>query len=151
MDWISFFDAFFSQRAAELERILDAGGCREGWLQGEVFLYGRNVSIQTNASRRKHDLQCGLHPMIAEIKICGGDYAAKMRDYIENDVVKLAEAPDRCQRFMILVVDTRECSTTLGQWLSSYNPPHKARHERTVSASVLVRIWEVEASVVSNS
>jgi hypothetical protein len=85
--------------------------------------------------------------MVAEIKVCGGDYAPKMREYIEADVRKLAQVPGECQRFVILVVDTREPATPLGKWLMSYEPAHKARYQRTLSERVLVRIWEIQAAV----
>ena len=54
--------------------------------------------------------------MIAEIKICGGDYQPKMRHLIESDLKKLREAEAK-EKYMILLVDTRHPDTKLGKWL----------------------------------
>jgi len=144
MDWIAYFDDFFSERAAKLAEMMKAAGCREGWVQGEMYLHGRDLEIETNATRLKYDILCKSPPMIAEIKICGGDYAPKMKGWIEDDVQKLSHAPEDYERFMILIVDTRVADTTLGRWLRTCDFAALRKHERALSESVTVRIWQVK-------
>jgi hypothetical protein len=49
-DWIRDFKEFFESRTDELGTVLDAIGCREGWLQAEAFRFFRskNVAMYTN-------------------------------------------------------------------------------------------------------
>ena len=142
MDWIAYFDQFFSPRAEELAVIIDAAGCREGWVQGEMFLHGRDLGLRTNATRSRFDLLCPSPPMIAEIKICGGGYAQKMRGFIEGDVQKLSRAAGPYDRFMILIVDSRITDTPLGRWLTTCDFPHVRKHERCLSGLLAIRIWQ---------
>ena len=149
MDWMTFFDDFFSQRATELAVILDAGGCREGWVQGEMFLQGKDLAIKTNATSSKFDLLCLTPPMIAEIKLCGGGggyevNASKMRGWIKCDVQKLAHAEGEYERFFILIVDNRWPNTSFGQWLRTCDFPNIRKREKPLSESVTIRVWQIE-------
>lgn len=51
IDWTRSFQEFFEGRAEELDFVLQASGCREGWLQGEAFHFFRSsgVAIYTNS------------------------------------------------------------------------------------------------------
>lgn len=124
MDWIAFFTSFFERRKEAISRVLDARGCREGWLQGEIFIYAGELglSLQTNGKRQRYDLYSTSPPMIAEIKIAGGDYQPKNKFMIRKDVDKLACAPAEFARFMILLIDTQVTGTQLANWLSSDSP-----------------------------
>lgn len=153
LDWLAYFARFFWQAAAPLAEVLDADGCREGWLQGELFRYGRRhgPKLSTNASvgsrRRKFDLLCKCPPMVAEIKICGGSYQTKNRGMIRDDVEKLLRAGDCFAKILVLVVDRRVTDTKLADWLATWNPPdppgHRRALQRDVSDRVTVRMWEL--------
>jgi hypothetical protein len=143
MDWIAYFDDFFSKRAAKLAEMMKAAGCREGWVQGELFLHGRDLGIETNATRLKYDILCKSAPMIAEIKICGGDYSPKMKGLIEDDVRKLGRDPGDRERFMILIVDTRKADSKLADWLR--DPGFSdLKLDRKFSESVAIKVWQVK-------
>ncbi len=123
MNWIEFFKSFFDAKKDHINQILDAGGCRECWLQGEMYLHAKakHKVLLTNASSHKFDLSSGKGRMVAEIKICGGDYQPKMQGLIEADVRKLENTPQAREKYMILVVDTRrvDTKTKLGKWLKT--------------------------------
>jgi hypothetical protein len=151
LDWLAYFEQFFRERAEPLAQILDADGCREGWLQGEFFLHGRHnkTGLQTNAGPRKYDLRCDqppMIPMIAEIKICGGSYSPKMRGLLEADVAKLRQDASASAKFMILVVDRRVTDTPLAEWLMRYAPAHARGRECPLSERVVVRMWELNSA-----
>jgi hypothetical protein len=146
MDWTEFFDNFFSQRATELAVIFDAGGCRHGWVQGEMFLEGKGLAIKIDATASRFDLLCSAPPMIAEIRLCGGGEtnAAKMWAWIEADVQKLAHAKGEYERFFILVIDNRWPDTPLGQWLRTCDFPNIRKREKPLSESVTIKMWQIE-------
>jgi len=143
MDWLTYFKDFFSQHMAKLEVVLNAAGCREGWLQGEFFVDGQELQIKTNATPKKFDLLCSSPPMIAEIKICGGDYAPKMRGYIQEDAEKLACVSGSYERFLLLVVDNRHPDTELGRWLTTCDFEHVRKDELKLSDTVIIRLWQI--------
>ena len=144
MDWIALFRDFFEREHERIRTILDAGGCREGWLQGQLFLCGRHLGLKTNATARKYDLYCEQPRMFAELKICGGDYMAKMQWAIECDIAKLRAAPSATDRYMILVVDDRHPEERLGAWLRSCMLDGAPCWEQRFD-TVLIRIWRVKA------
>lgn len=81
MSWPEQFLAFFRKVEAPLGVILNADGCREGWLQGEFFRHFRTpesgflVNCSYCEKRVKHDLHCHLPTeMISGLKVydlCG--------------------------------------------------------------------------------
>ena len=83
IDWMNFFETSIAAIHEKLVYVVEnASGCREGWLQGELLLAGREWNLWTNESvvgcPGKVDLVCGDPPtMVAEIKIVGAHYAAK--------------------------------------------------------------------------
>jgi len=124
-DWMNFFVSSIDAIHERLAVVVTATGCREGWLQGELFLAGRRYDLRVNecqlGNHRKADLSCG-NPvkMIAEIKIVSGGFFPKMRYAIDVDVERMREVtiPD-AERYMILVIPQYDIKTTLGDYLDS--------------------------------
>jgi len=90
--WFDYFHGQFDALAADLGVVLDASGCREGWLQGELFRRSPDQDFAVNTYsytglRGKADLE-GLRPgmagdeapMVAELKVIGGFFAKKCLD-----------------------------------------------------------------------
>lgn len=90
--WFNYFREQFDNLAADLKVVLDASGCREGWLQGELFRRSSDQDFAVNTYRYpglggKADLEGlrpvrseGQAPMVAELKIIGGNFAKKCLD-----------------------------------------------------------------------
>jgi len=135
MKWPQRFLDFFCQIEAPFSKVLEADGCREGWLQAECFRAFQSCGLKTNqvVSGVKHDLVCDLHPkMIAEIKIYVDDikrHKARIRDRgrlpwlladIETlgpqtgsylaDVLRLMKKSGSEERYMILILPNAEDS-----------------------------------------
>jgi hypothetical protein len=78
MSWSDRFLGLFAKIASPLAVVLDAEGCREGWLQGEFYRHFHTpqndfrVNCSCGDKRAKHDLYCE-HPakMAAELKVYG--------------------------------------------------------------------------------
>ena len=142
MKWMTFFEDFFHVDQESMARILSADGCRECWLQGQIFLFCNDGTIQTNSMREKYDL-CGENPpMICEIKICGGDYQSKMKRFIQDDIDKLRKAKHECEKFMILLVDNRHPNTSLGKWLNEYQIEN-SEYTEVAAHHFKARIWKL--------
>lgn len=78
MDWMDRILAFFRTIEAPLADVLQADGCREGWLQGKFFRHfksaenGFRVNCSYRKPRVKHDLYCARpSEMVAELKVYG--------------------------------------------------------------------------------
>jgi hypothetical protein len=78
MDWGQELFEFFHEIELPLSQILGADGCREGWLQGELFRRFRPehptfmVNCSISSRREKFDLVWGTPPQfVAEIKVYG--------------------------------------------------------------------------------
>src|SRR4051794_207616 len=78
MSWAEQILAFFGEIASPLAIILNAEGCREGWLQGEFYRHfstpenGSRVNCSFCDNRVKHDLYCERPTeMAAELKVYG--------------------------------------------------------------------------------
>ena len=136
-DWLNFFVSTIESIREPLSIILKASGCREGWLQGELFRAGRQYNLRVNeyslGSRQTADMSCGAGPeMLAEVKIAGADYSLKMKRHIESDVARMrAVSTLHTERFMILVIPGSNEKTTLGDYL----------HSCSFSANCLEREW----------
>src|SRR5262245_25875511 len=119
-DWMTFFADTIAALHEPLSVVLQASGCREGWLQGELFRAGRRYDLRVNeyglGGRQTADVSCGEAPdMLAELKIVGADYFPKMQGYIESDVARMkAVSTSGTQRYMILVIPRSEAKTKLG-------------------------------------
>ena len=44
--WPQFFTEFFDHSEAALSVVLNASGCREGWIQGEFFRFGQDRRLR---------------------------------------------------------------------------------------------------------
>src|SRR5450631_4281828 len=82
-----------TMRAQRLRSVFDAGGCREGWIQGEVYLQHRarlctnwvpiapraradlSADLEVGTDKRVH--QCGPRPMVAEVKMLSASFQVK--------------------------------------------------------------------------
>jgi hypothetical protein len=112
MNWMRFFEDSIGAIHESLAYVLTASACREGWLQGELYLAGREYGLKVNDSLpggkagEKLDLVCPDPPgMFAEIKIVSADFDAKMRHYVQGDVDRVRKIQgDVAERYMILVV-----------------------------------------------
>src|SRR5947208_155416 len=78
MSWPDRLITFFREIASPLGVILNASGCREGWIQGEMFRHfspgnnGFSVNCSYANSRMKHDLHCKKPTeVVAELKVYG--------------------------------------------------------------------------------
>lgn len=80
--------------------------------------------------------------MIGEIKVCGGDYQAKMKDLIMADKAKLRKGPLEAEKFMILVIDTRKDDKPLGEWLNELSITSK-EYSEVAGKNVRIRIWKL--------
>ena len=87
MSWPDRLFALFAEIARPTAVVLNADGCREGWLQGEIYRYfhpkynGFRVNYSQGSGRVKHDVYCPLPTeMIAELKVYG------MRGYFNKNL-----------------------------------------------------------------
>src|SRR5580693_5967018 len=125
IDWLKFFIETLESIHDQLAVVLMASGCREGWLQGELFRAGREHNLRVNeydlGDRQTADVSCGDGPdMLAEIKIVGADYFPKMQGHIESDVERMRSFSNAMtQRYMILIIPNCDAETKLGKYLHS--------------------------------
>lgn len=101
VDWIP---EFFHQNSQRVDRILSAGGCRELWLQGEMYLFLNEDELRTNATKKKYDLYkegC----FVIELKLLGGNYQRKVLGYLKKDFDKLHAHLGTEKRYVLLVLD----------------------------------------------
>jgi hypothetical protein len=124
-NWLRFFADTIERIQEPLSIVLGASGCREGWLQGELFRAGREHDLRVNefslGNRQTADVSCGDAPeMLAEIKICGAGYYPKMQGYIESDVARMrAVSTPGTRRYMILIIPRSDAKSKLGEYLHS--------------------------------
>lgn len=109
-DWAKFFLSFFDKNKSSIGIVMYAEGCREGWLQGELFRFSEDQDFVVNSFKLtklcgKLDLYgelpfIGAKPqkMVAEIKIISPSFESKNIDgnhniekYIASDIVKITE------------------------------------------------------------
>ena len=144
---MQFFDSFFRDTRESLAVVLNASGCREAWLQGELFRAGRSRDLRVNefglGARRKADLYCPVNPrMISEIKTIGADYYSKQQYALDDDVQRLREATESdLERYMILVIPRSDSDTTLGHHLRSVT--FSAECLERDHGSFVIRIWRL--------
>jgi hypothetical protein len=125
IDWLTFFVLTIEAIQKPLSEVLQASGCREGWLQGELFRAGQKHNLRVNEyhldNRQTADVSCGDGPdMLAEIKIVGADYFPKMQGHIKSDVERMRSFSNAItQRYMILIIPNCDAETKLGKYLHS--------------------------------
>lgn len=88
VDWLNFFTESIAAIHEPPAVVLGASGCREGWLQAEIFPAGRRYDVRVNefglGNRKAADRPCDAEPkMLAAMKIVGADYSAKTQCAIE--------------------------------------------------------------------
>lgn len=150
MLWLNFFEASIGAIHKPLAVVLNAGGCREGWLQAELFRAGQRYDLKVNhhslGKGKKADLSCGDGPqMLAEIKIVGAGYQSKMRHYIDSDARRMKRAStSKTKCFMILLIPDSELDSdsTLKTYLHSCSFGPKPV-ERSWPGFKL-RMWEID-------
>jgi hypothetical protein len=81
--------------------------------------------------------------MLAEIKICGGDYQEKMKKLIEADIIKLTTVKSGPAKYMILLIDTRRLETSLGRWLNDFQVDSEEKEE-VLGKYFKARIWRMK-------
>lgn len=101
VEWVP---EFFSIHAGRIEKILPAGGCRELWLQGEIFLFLGGDGLVTNSTKRKYDLY-KENSFVMEVKLLGGNYQRKVLNSLGQDFEKLFKHAGNEQKYVLLVLD----------------------------------------------
>jgi hypothetical protein len=104
MSWSDRFSVLFAEIARPLAVVLNADGCREGWLQGEFYRHfrpqydGFRVNYSYGSGRVKHDLYCPVpNEMVAELKVYG------MRGYLNKNLC----GQSNIKRFLPATAGTR--------------------------------------------
>lgn len=152
--WEQFFVDFFDFSAESVGVVVHASGCREGWLQGELYRAGWRRGLKVNeypfGRNQKADLCCLERPrMVAEIKVLGADYQGKMRKALNADVERLEAIIDfDIEKYMILVIPQCEVQTPLGNHLASVC--YGARCIERQYPGFKLRLWRLDKAVVSN-
>lgn len=146
-DWLAFFVQAIEAVHEPLSVVLTASGCREGWLQGELFRAGRQYNLRVNeyalGGRQTADISCGDGPeMLAEIKIVGADYFPKMQGFVESDVERMrAVSTAGTRRYMILSVPPSQTKTKLGDYLDTCTFSSKCIEREW--PGFRLRVWEL--------
>jgi hypothetical protein len=153
--WEQFFLDFFDYSAESIGVVVSARGCREGWLQGELYRAGRRRGLRVNeyplGGLKKADLRCQEPPrMVAEIKVLGADYEGKMRYALDADVERLTAIDDtELERYMVLVIPNSEVRSSLGDYLTGVcYSPHCVEREYP---EFKLRLWRLDQKPVSNT
>ncbi len=145
VDWFQWFLDFFEEVKDRFAVVLDAARCREWWLQGEMFLHGRDVTLFTNhpgvLKEGFADLFAVAHPpMVGEIKIVS---ATMMVKWIDEDVQKLRDRRvTETEAYMVLVIPKSEQRTKLGYRLEKLR--YSDQHVERDYGAFKVRIWRVD-------
>ncbi len=109
--WLKKMEQFFERKKVALTEVLDAAGCREGWLQGELFREFRAMpGFMMNEFLIKKgetaDIACAKQ-MAGELKSIGADYSPKcitggaLRPFLKRDIPQL---------------DSSDSDLNLGSW-----------------------------------
>ncbi|MCG6272310.1 hypothetical protein K6U70_09040 [Vibrio vulnificus] len=140
LDWVS---EFFGVHQNQISRIFQAGGCRELWLQGQIFLYLEQDGLQTNATKNKFDLyQKGA--FVCEIKVLGGNFQAKVKSGLRSDFDKLASKEMLEDKYVMLVLDKQAgTGTQLYKSLSLFEHGAGSRVLEQDFSTFSVTVWHV--------
>lgn len=153
--WEQFFLDFFDYSAESIGVVVYAWGCREGWLQGELYRAGWRRGLRVNeyplGGNKKADLCCRESPrMVAEVKVLGADYQGKMRYALDSDVERMRSIQDaELERYMVLVIPSSEVQSSLGEYLGGvcYSPRCVEREY----PEFRLRLWRLEAVTPNQS
>src|SRR6266404_1413768 len=152
--WEQFFLDFFDRSAESIGIVVHAWGCREGWLQGELYRAGCRRGLRVNeyplGGNKKADLCCRESPrMVAEVKVLGADYQGKMRYALDSDVERLTAIQDvELEKYMVLVIPNSEMQSSLGEYLDSVC--YSAHCIERGYPEFKVRLWRVHQSLALN-
>jgi len=142
MNWPHELADFVRRVEGPLSVVLNADGCREGWLQAELYRYFHPVqpAFRVNQSlsdgRVKHDLVClGPSPMVGELKVYGqsGYYQKNLHGRSNIDQF-VPESPD--QRVCITAAQLAELQPTGG----FLHDVHRLHQLQDVATKVMVLI-----------
>lgn len=82
--WANQFRQFFLKRGDDIATVMRVSGCREGWLQGELYRAFHHQKLALNSyplgRRRTADFCCAEphRKMVGELKIIAADHQSKM-------------------------------------------------------------------------
>jgi hypothetical protein len=147
VDWLDFFVKTVDEIHGRLSVVLTASGCREGWLQAEFYLAGRQYNLRVNernlGARQTADMSCGDGPdMLAEIKIVGAHCFPKMQGFVESDVERMRAVNTPCtSRYLILIVPRSTAKTKLGDYLHTCSFSSKCVERDW--PEFRLRVWEL--------
>jgi hypothetical protein len=150
--WEQFFIDLFDYSAESLGTVIYAWGCREGWLQGELYRAGWRRGLRVNefslGGNKKADLCCRETPrMVAEIKILGGDYESKGRWALHADVERLrAVADGDLEKYKLLIIPESEGSSLLGDYL--HGVCYSKRCVDKEYPAFRLRLWRLDDEIV---
>lgn len=147
VDWFEWFLDFFEKVKDRFAVVLDAARCREWWLQGEMFLHGRDARDMTLFTNHPGVLKKGFAdlfavahpPMIGEIKIVS---ATMMVKWIDADVQKLLDRRvTETEAYMVLVIPKSEKWTKSGDRVEKLcYSNERVEHDY---GDFKVRIWRI--------
>ncbi|MUK78939.1 hypothetical protein GNP84_18835 [Aliivibrio fischeri] len=139
MDNLEWIGEFFSTHKLQVSKIFSAGGCRELWLQGQIFLHLEEEGLLTNATQHKFDLYLPER-FVFEIKMLGGYFQSKVKDGLCADFNKLASKSLHEKKYVMLVLDNQ-----IGTDTKLYDSLSKFEHD---SGKRLVELFFGEFSVI---
>ena len=122
MTWIEALREFFQRIEAPLSVILNANGCREGWIQRKIFCHFRptDATFKVNCShasnRIKHDIVCGRpESLVAEMKVYG------LHGYLEKNLyggnLAAYQPPSKDHRIPVTLDTILKLQPTPGSYL----------------------------------
>ncbi|GAB6261205.1 hypothetical protein PSSHI_14480 [Photobacterium sp. R1] len=139
---IAWLPAYFKDRQTQIAKILNAGGCRELWMQGDIYLYLNDDALRTNATKYRFDLY-KEDQFAIELKVLGGQYQSKVVSFLENDFRKLLSNTTVQDKYVVLVLDNSSPETKLYSRLFSYAHPSGSLISQLDFGAFCVRIWKV--------
>lgn len=147
INWRGFLVETIGSISEPLSIVLNASGCREGWLQGELYRAGRKHGLCVNeyplGGQKKADLSCGERPdMLGEIKIVGALDNTKMQGLIKADAQQMQEfSTPGTRRYMILIIPKRDGTGKLAAFLDTCKFPHEPCIDHP-GPDFRLRLWE---------
>jgi hypothetical protein len=139
---VYWIHSFLIKKQKEISKIRHAGGCRELWVQGEIYLYLNDEDVLTNATQSKYDVYKEEH-FVLEIKFLGGHYQRKVLKNLSNDFDKLSKHDGREPKFVLLILDTSEKDTDLYDELYDFKHPKGRRCFREPYSNFYAILWKV--------
>jgi hypothetical protein len=139
LEWLPMF---FKDREDEISGIRPAGGCRELWVQGEIYLYLEDDEVFTNATPKKFDLYKEDN-FIIELKFLGGNYQPKVLGLLNKDFEKLVNYKGRELKYVLLILDTENSQAKLYKELFNFKHPKARCCFRRLYDGFYAILWKV--------